>query len=194
MSSIWHYPKKKLTRYQERDPQARVAFQQELATLDPASLVWVDECGLEHTPYRQYARAPRGQHIYEDVPGKRTQRISVLAAYHQHCLVAPMRLTGYTNTTVFNTWLKKCLLPQLKPGQVVILDNASFHQSDTTRQLIEAHGCRLLFLPAYSPDLNKIEAQWANLKDAIRLQQDPTISFLEKLDTQLVAMSNRKIS
>lgn len=61
-------------------------------------------------------------------------------------------------------WLKDFLIPELKPGQVVIMDNATFHKSEESQKLIERAGCRILFLPAYSPDLNPIEVFWANFK------------------------------
>jgi transposase len=73
-------------------------------------------------------------------------------------------LEGYTDANVFNQWLEKCLIPELKNDDVIIIDNASFHKSLQTLKLIEQDNCRLLFLPKYSPDLNKIEPQWANIK------------------------------
>jgi len=69
------------------------------------------------------------------------------------------------------------------------MDNVRFHQSNKTRQLIESADCQLLFQPAYSPDLNKIEPQWANLKQGIRANSDSQLSLLEKLDLHLVKMS-----
>jgi len=68
------------------------------------------------------------------------------------------------NTQVVNTWIKWVLIPVLKPGQIIVMDNASFHKSAKTKELIESAGCRLIFLPPYSPDLNPIEKFWANLK------------------------------
>lgn len=71
-------------------------------------------------------------------------------------------------TELFNAWVEQFLAPQLRPGQVVVMDNASFHKSAKTRELIEAVGCRVLFLPPYSPDLNPIEQFWANMKRWIK--------------------------
>lgn len=115
-------------------------------------------------------------------------RISVIAAYNQGRLNAPLRFEGYTDTHVFDLWVERCLVPVLLPEQVVVLDNATFHKSSRTRALIEAAQCQLLFLPAYSPDLNKIEHQWAHLKQGIRANQQSDLSFLQKLDDQLVSM------
>ena len=141
--------------------------------------------------YRSYARSPRGQRVDADIEDKRfAPRISVIGAYGQGHLQAPFRFEGYTNAKVFDIWVERCLLPVLHPGQIIILDNATFHKSPTTRQLIDSAGCRLLFQPAYSPDLNKIEHQWATLKSGIRAQQYSDLSFLQKLDSQLVKMSD----
>jgi transposase len=75
-----------------------------------------------------------------------------------------MVYNGSCNTLLFETWVEKLLIKELKPGQVVIMDNASFHKSKKTRELIESVKCRIIFLPPYSPDLNPIEKFWANMK------------------------------
>jgi len=162
-----------------------------LNKVDPEQVVWVDECGMHQDLYRPYARSPRGQRVLADIQDKRfAPRISVIAAYNQGRLQAPLRFEGYTDSTVFDIWLERCLLPVLRPGQVVVLDNATFHKSSKTQQLIASAHCQLLFQPAYSPDLNKIEHQWAILKQGIRAQQHSGLSFLEKLDLQLIKMSD----
>jgi transposase len=69
---------------------------------------------------------------------------------------------------VFETWLETCLIPELRPGEWVIVDNATFHHGGRIAQLIEAAGCKLVYLPPYSPDLNRIEKCWAWLKSRIR--------------------------
>lgn len=100
--------------------------------------------------------------------GRREGRVNMIAAYCQKQLKAPFTIEGACNRVVFETWLETCLLPVLEPGQVVIIDNATFHQGGRIAQLIEAAGCRLLYLPPYSPDLNRIEKCWAWLKSRIR--------------------------
>ncbi len=72
------------------------------------------------------------------------------------------------NTGLFNIWLKEVLTPQLTPGSVLILNNASFHKSAESRKIVESAGCKLMFLPPYSPDLNPIEKYWANMKNKVR--------------------------
>ena len=72
------------------------------------------------------------------------------------------------NTRLFETWVEKSLIKELKPGQYVVMDNASFHKSQKTKELIESVGCKVIFLPPYSPDLNPIEKFWANMKRWIK--------------------------
>jgi len=96
--------------------------------------------------------------------GQQRPRTSLIGGYLDHRLIAPMLFTGTCNTAVFNQWLEHMLLPQLICGSTIVLDNASFHKSRHTRQLVEQSGCQLLYLPPYSPDLNPIEKLWANLK------------------------------
>ena len=79
-----------------------------------------------------------------------------------------MIFNGSCNTILFETWVERCLIKELKVGQVVIMDNASFHKSQRTKELIESVGCRIIFLPPYSPDLNPIEKFWANMKRWIK--------------------------
>ena len=145
---------------------------------------------MEQHVYRPYALSPRGQLVYADIPDKRfAPRISVIAAYNQGQLLAPLRFEGHTNTALVETWAQHCLIPCLSAGQIVILDNAAFHKSLHLRTLIEKAGCQLWFQPAYSPDLNKIEHQWATLKKGIRSNTD-NLDFIDKLDHQLIKMSN----
>ena len=86
------------------------------------------------------------------------------------------------NTALFNTYLTEYLLPVLTPGQILVMDNASFHKSAETRRLIESKGCQLWFLPPYSPELNPIEHLWAVLKRYVRRFQSQFASLTETLD------------
>jgi len=129
-------------------------------------MLYMDESGIDASLQRNYARAERGKQIISDVCGKKIARTSLIAAWIQHTtsLIAPYVFDGYTNATRFNGWLETCLLPELRSGQVVVIDNASFHQSKRTKEIIESAGCRWLYLPPYSPDFNPIEHIWAVLK------------------------------
>ena len=123
---------------------------------------------MDHRLSREWGRAPRGERIYEAVTGKRRERTSIIAASQKSRLVAPFVFQGSCNAEVVDTYFEKVLLPALPPGSVIVLDNARFHQSSTTAALVAAAGCELLFLPAYSPDLNPIEHIWAAFKTRLR--------------------------
>jgi transposase len=104
--------------------------------------------------------------------GKRRGRVNMIAAWCNGKLLAPFTVEGACNRSVFEIWLETCLVPVLKPGQVVIADNATFHKGGRIQEIIESTGCRLLYLAPYSPDLNKIEQCWSWLKSRIRKQID----------------------
>lgn len=148
--------------------------------------MYLDESGIENTLYREYARAPRGEQVISNVSGKKAQRIRVIAAYKKNKIKAPFRFEGYTDTCVFNSWVEKCLIAEHHPGDVVILDNASFHKSAKTKELIERAGCRVLFLPPYSPDLNPIEHIWAAIKTRIRELIPKCDSFSDAIDQAIL--------
>ena len=99
-----------------------------------------------------------------------------------------MCFEGTCDASLFNAWLKQVLIPTLVPGQVIILDNASFHKSIETRRLIEESGCKLLFLPPYSPDLNPIEKYWAIMKAKVRELLPKIQIFNEALDQVILSM------
>ena len=81
--------------------------------------------------------------------------MNIIAALCDQNLIAPFTVEGACNRTVFETWLETCLLPTLEPGQVVVMDNATFHKGGRIQELIQNAGCELLYLPPYSPDLSK---------------------------------------
>jgi len=130
----------------------------------------MDESGIDESIQRDYARSKRGNPVISEVSGKRKQRTSIISGWLHKAkeFIAPYVFKGYTDGTRFNQWLEKCLVPKLRPGQTIVMDNASFHKGPKTRELIEAAGCHLLYLPPYSPDLNPIENQWAVLKRKYR--------------------------
>lgn len=92
----------------------------------------------------------------------------MIAALNKRELQAPMTFEGYCNTQVVEAWIEEGLVPLLKPGQTVILDNARFHKSRKIEQMVADVGCTLLYLPPYSPDLNDIEPAWFPVKNKIR--------------------------
>lgn len=128
----------------------------------------MDESGIDSNESYPYGWSEKGQRYYDIKPGKRRERLSIMAGLSSGKLIAPMVYQGYCTAQVIESWLEKWLLPQLKSGQVIIMDNAPFHNPRRIRELIEKAGCELLFLPTYSPDLNPIEHWWHKVKTAIR--------------------------
>lgn len=117
-------------------------------------LVFGDESGSNKALAPRYGYAPRGQRSHGKIPRNRGRNTSILAAMSAEGLVGTMTIEGATNTEVFLTYLDQVLCPALRPGQIVVLDNLSAHKNEAVRERIEACSCRLLFLPAYSPDFN----------------------------------------
>ena len=127
----------------------------------------MDECGIEHGLYREYARALRGVKVYAEVSGSR-KRTSIVGAWRDGKFVAPMIFEGSCTTNLIEAYFEKVLLPELPERSVIILDNARFHQSQSTKDLVESAGKELMFLPSYSADLNPIEHFWARFKTALK--------------------------
>ena len=149
----------------------------------------MDEAGTDNTEDYPYGWCERSERFHDLKLGHRTQRISMIAGWCNRAVLAPMTFEGYCNSALVEAWVEQCLVPELKSGQVVVLDNASFHKSALTRQLIEQAGCTLLFLPPYSPDLNKIEKFWARLKHHLRKTIGEFEVFWEAVDSAFRELS-----
>ncbi|PHM06687.1 IS630 family transposase [Nostoc sp. 'Peltigera malacea cyanobiont' DB3992] len=163
---------KKTYGYQERDEVKRQIFREQLATHEEEVIVYVDEAGMDNREDYAYGWNERGQRFHALKSGRRQGRVNMIAALCKGQLMAPFTVVGSCNRTVFEIWLETCLIPLLKPGQVVVMDNATFHKGGRIEQLIQEADCELLYLPAYSPDFNRIERCWSWLKSRIRKQLD----------------------
>lgn len=139
-----------------------------MAEVDPAQLVFLDETSTPTTLTPLRARAARGQRAYGRIPRGRREAISWLATLTATGLGESLLVRGAVDRLVFEAFVQRVLVPSLRPGQIVVLDNLSVHKSATARALIEAAGCQLIFLPTYSPDLNPIEPAFAKTKQALR--------------------------
>ena len=107
--------------------------------------------------------------VYLPINGKRIKKLNIIAALVNDRTLCPTFYDWNTNTAWFLEWLEWFLLPLLKIGSVIVLDNASFHKKSEVYRIAASYGCRVIFLPPYSPDKNKIEKSWANLKNWLRL-------------------------
>lgn len=127
----------------------------------------MDESGFQNSLDYPYGYCHRSERFYAERLGHRTERLSVIGAWREGEVLAPTVLEGYVNSDVFCQWFEEQLLVELLPGQIVLLDNASFHPESRLKKLLAGTGCELIFLPAYSPDLNQIEKFWGNLKKKV---------------------------
>jgi transposase len=165
----------------ERDEAERATWRaQAQAEFDPETLVFVDEsgCNLALTPL--YGWAPRGERARAQAPRNRGPNTTVLAALTTEGVLASMRIEGSANTEVFLTFLDQVLCPALRPGRLVVMDQLNVHKAAGVRQRIEACGCRLEFLPGYSPDFNPIEEAFSKLKTYLRRQKARTRERLDQ--------------
>jgi putative transposase len=157
----WASLEKKQWRYAESDPLKRRQFLRLRERYRRQGKTWLclDESGFEATAQWPYVYAERGKSVLGYRSGHTRPRTSLLAARVDGRLVAPWLFPGTCTTTLFNTWLEHQLCPLLDETMVVILNHAAFHKSQRSRELIEATGARILFLPPYSPDLNPIDTK-----------------------------------
>ncbi len=120
-------------------------------------MVFVDEAGIDNRDEYPYGYSPIGERFPALKSGRRTQRVSWIAALKEKTVFAPMTFEGGCNRDLFEMWLEEALLPKLQPGDVIVIDNASFHKGDNIEKMVAEAGCELWYLPTYSPDLNEIE-------------------------------------
>ena len=124
----------------------------------------VDECGFEPTTCRRYGWSAHGQKVHGEFSGNKRPRTTLIAAKHQSRIIGTILFEGSTDAEVFNYWLQNHLLSELPKQTTIIMDNASFHKTAATRDIIRKSGNSLLYLPAYSPDMNPIEQDFAVIK------------------------------
>ena len=163
-----------------------MAWRDEAAVLDPAQVVFLDETSTHTSLCRRYARAPKGIRAYGQVPRNHGHNVTLLAALTPDGIGPSMTITGSIDSAAFAAYVQRFLVPSLHPGQVVILDNLSAHKSAAARQAIEAAGCELRFLPAYSPDFNPIELAFAKLKARLRAAAARDPARLEQATAQAI--------
>jgi transposase len=163
--------KKKVLHAQERDTpqnrQRRVEFQATVTTLDPGCLVFVDESGAHTAMTRTYGRAPRGQRVVGAVPGQ-WDSMTLICALRLSGVEAPIVFQGSTDTVTFQAYGEQALVPQLRPGDVVIGDNLKPHRASQVVQAVELAGAQVVPLPPYRPDLTPIEKRFSKVKGSLR--------------------------
>lgn len=163
--------KQKVPRAPEQDrpdvQEQRREFRERLAGVDPERLVFVDECGANTAMTRTSGRAPAGQRVYDTTPGH-WESITLTSGMRLSGVTATLAFPGATNTDVFEAYVEEVLVPELKPGDVVIWDNLKPHQSEDAIEAVEAAGAEVVPLPPWSPDLTPIEEMFSKVKGAMR--------------------------
>jgi transposase len=155
-------------------------------------LVFVDECGTNIALTRLYARAPKGERAYGKAPRNWGKNVTLIAAMSAQGMGASMSVEGATDGSAFQTYVEHFLLPTLKKGQVVVMDNLQVHKSSRVRELIEGVGASVLFLPAYSPDFSPIEEAFSKIKGILRTIEARTHEALvEAIGIALQAVSRQ---
>ena len=139
-----------------------------MAAVNPTTLVFLDETSTHTSLTRPRGRAPRGERVVGAVPRNHGPNVSCLAALTPSGIAAPLVIEGAVDSAVFVPWLRDWLLPRLAPGTTIVCDNLSVHKHADVRPAVEAAGCRLAYLPPYSPDYNPIELVFAKLKTHLR--------------------------
>lgn len=148
--------------------------------MDPAKLIFLDESGAKTNLTRLCGRAPKGQRVDAKVPQGHWNTTTLIGSLRLDGSVACMTIAGATDTEVFRAYVLQVLCPTLRPGDVVVMDNLSPHKSDPTLELITQVGAQVLFLPAYSPDLNPIEKMWSKIKAILRALEARTQAALDQ--------------
>ena len=150
-------------------------------------MIFLDESGVTTQMTRLFGRAPRGERIAEATPQGHWKVLTTLGAMSLRGLEAVMTVDSATDGEVFLAYLEQVLCPKLRVGDVVILDNLSAHKVRGVRELIEARGAELVYLPPYSPDFNPIEKAWSKFKQLLRGAKALTAEALDQAVTEALA-------
>lgn len=136
---------------------------------------------------RRYGRSPRGERAYGEAPRNYGRNVTLLAALTLGGITAALQVEMATTREVFEAFIEQILVPVLRPGQVVLMDNLSAHRRSKAEAMIEAVGARVCYLPRYSPELNPIEMAWSKIKTVLRGLEARTEAALDEAITQALA-------
>ena len=157
---------------------ARLLWKSLQPRLDPRRLVFIDETGTATNMARRRGRSRRGARLIGRVPHGHWKTTTFVAGLRADAVTAPFVIDRAMTGQIFRTYVERCLVPTLAPGDLVIMDNLPAHKVAGVRDAIEAAGAILLYLPPYSPDLNPIEMLFAKLKALLRQAAERTIPSL----------------
>ena len=136
--------------------------------VEPCRLVFLDESGVKTNMTRLYGRASGGKRCHDKAPDGRWETVTVLSSIRLDGETESVMFEGAVDRKMFEAYIKEILGPNLRPGDIVIMDNLSSHKSQVAKEFIESRSASYLFLPAYSPDFNPIEKMWSKVKQILR--------------------------
>lgn len=154
--------------------------------LDPDRLVFIDETWATTNMARTHGRAARGQRLRAAIPHGHWKTTTFVAGLRNTGMIAPMVLDGPINGELFQAYVDQVLVPELRPGDVVVMDNLGSHKGAGVRRAIEAAGASLLYLPPYSPDFNPIEQAFAKLKAMLRKAAERSLDDLWRAISRII--------
>lgn len=161
-----------------------------MQTLPARKVVIIDESSTHLDMARRYGRAPRGQRVLVKQRRNYGKNVTLLAGLRLDGMTESMVIEGAVTASVFETFVEQVLLPTLQPGDIVVLDNLVVHKSKRVETLLHTHGCQLLFLPAYSPDLSPIEQAFSKIKAFLRTLRAQTVdALIDSIAQALVSIS-----
>jgi len=173
-------------RYRERRPEERMAYLRRLRQIiekrGSDNIVYVDESGFEASSQRNHAWGLKGKRVHGEQSGNKRPRTSVIAGRRKQDWLAPMIYSGTANKMLVNRWFEDMLCRELRLNSTIIWDNARFHSKVDLGAIAKRHGHVILFLPAYSPDFNPIENDFAVIK-TIRRNAPPDIKIDDIIKT-----------
>lgn len=148
--------------------------------------MFIDETSANTKMTRLYGRCQRGVRLHASVPFGRWRTVTFVGALRKRGMTAPMMIEGAMNGEAFLAYIEQCLVPTLKRGDIVMMDNLPVHKTLGVREAIEAAGATLEYLPRYSPDLNPIEMPFSKLKAWLRKLARRTVSTLARAIGQYI--------
>ena len=169
-------------RWQWRQHQNKVAA---------GRLIFIDETWAKTNMTRLHGRCAKGQRLVAKVPHGHRKTLTFVAGLRCDGIIAPCVFDGPIDGESFLAWVVQFLVPDLRPGDIVVMDNLSSHKNKGVRQAIRAAGAKLFFLPPYSPDLNPIEQAFSKLKTLLRKENARTIEQVEKCIAKLIRQIDR---
>ena len=172
----------------------RTRFKKKVASLEVERFKFLDESGVNLSLTRLYGRAAPDQRVVDSTPQPSGPQTTTLAVIGLTGITAPLVLPGSVNGSIFYGYIEQCVVPTLKPGDILFMDNLSAHKVEGIETLIKACGARLIYLPPYSPDFNPIELAWSKVKTLLRRLKARTFpDLIEALRQALLAITPQDV-